>query len=386
MALRLAEYVLAGELFNTQKNSVHGYLWLRDCDRPILLQLTGNCLPDLAGHHLRFEARPNPMTGTGALTEEEVSERRIAWMQIGVTGEMTAARQVRSSNCSIDEFLRRSHLGEQPPTEWKRSLYLEWYSQNGRVVIELVDPVIEIDPDDNASCVSGFFASSPVELDEASLDDDVDTDGSDLLPQGDDHEYEAEDSDDELDDEPFNDVGLNETSIAFEEAEDELEDDPYGLFPKDLELNLETSASDRPWRDGSAAELFTTWDGWDILKDQSQNVPICTLFDPPLKVPPSESLDEDQVAQALTAILMQLALHNISLHMCEHFTPRAAYELLVNEILRHEEVHPELARSDMTQSFDTGTHCAECDRLRSEQESRSDDSLGNFDSDRDIPF
>ena len=384
MALRLSEYVLAGELFNTQKNSVHGYLWLRDSDRPILFQLTGNCLPDLAGHHLRFEARPNPMTGTGALTEEEVSERRIAWMQIGVVGEMTALRQVRSSDCPIDEFLRRSSLGEQPPTEWKRSLYLEWYSQNGRVVVELVDPVIEIDPEENSSSVSGFFASSPFELEEASLDDDVDADGSALLYRGADREYAVEDPDSELDDEPFDDLGMNETSLGIEEADDELEDDPYGLFPKDLDLSLETSASDRPWSDGSDAELLALWGGWDIVDDQSEHVPICTLFDPPLKVPPSESLDEEQVAQGLTAILMQLALHNISLHMCEHFTPRAAYELLVNEILRHEEVHPELAGSDMTQNFDTSVACTECDRLRSERESRSDDSPGNFDS--DVPF
>ncbi len=386
MALRLAEYVLAGELFNTKQNSVHGYIWLRDCDRPIMFQLTGNCLSDLAGHHLRFEARPSPLTEEGSLTEEEIDERHIAWMQIGVPGEMTATKQVRAFDCSMDEFLRRSQLDEQPPTEWKRMLYLEWYSQNGHVVIELVDPVIEIDPDENGPTTLDFFASEQSDEHDTSLDEDLDLEFSDDVPWPDGEVNERE-RDDEYD-------STDSATLAFEEMSDELDDDPYGLFPKDLESSLETSSSDQPWNDDPDPETLAIWEKLNALEDHSRDVPLCTLFDPPLKVPPPASLDDEQVAQALNSILMQLALHNIALHMCEHFTPRTAYELLVNDILRNEATHPDLPRSDMTQNFDTSSYCAECDaefqrryaERKSQNDSTNGDTLGDFDPDSDVPF
>ncbi len=389
MALRLAEYVLAGELFNTKQNSVHGYLWLRDCDRPIMFQLTGNCLSDLAGHHLRFEARPSSQTEEASLTEEEIDERHIAWMQIGVPGEMTATKQVRAFDCSMDEFLRRSQLDEQPPTEWKRMLYLEWYSQNGRVVVELVDPMMELDPDENGPTALSFFTSEQSDRDEIGLDDDLDFQFPNEVPWPDEEVHERERAH-EFDDDDSADGG----TIAFEEMPDEVDDDPYGLFPKDLEASLETSSFDQPWSDSPDPETLAIWERLDALEDHSNDVPLCTLFDPPLKVPSSESLDDEQVAQALNSILMQLALHNIALHMCEHFTPRTAYELLVNDILRNEETHPDLPRWDMTQNFDTSSYCPECDaefeRRYAERKSQNDatngDTLGDFDPDSDVPF
>ena len=101
-----------------------------------------------------------------------------------------------------------------------------------------------------------------------------------------------------------------------------------------------------------------------------------------------------QVAQALTVILMRLALHNVAFHMCEHFTPRAAYELLVDDILRNEETHPELPRIGFTMNFDTGEYCDECaaeyDGEAAEREARhqssTDDNRQDFDSVDSVPF
>src|SRR5574337_883757 len=163
MALRLNDLVLSGELFNTRKNSVHGYLRLRDFERPLVFELTGNCDADLAGRHVRFAVRdqaepdeePPPHAAraeaeqgdvepadAGAAESEE--ERQgllhltgLAWVQIGPTGTMTAARRVRVSDCSPRELYVRSKLDEPPPTRWTRCLYLEWFSQNGRVGKEL---------------------------------------------------------------------------------------------------------------------------------------------------------------------------------------------------------------------------------------------------------
>ncbi len=156
MAFRLNDAVVCGELINTRKNSTHGWLGLRGFTRPLSLQLTGNCSPDLAGKHIRFEMR-NPPEDQGDAAESAEDEKAmlekldlgdLAWQQIGPTGTMTAAHKVRHADCSPEELYMRCKLKEPPPTEWKRCLYLEWYSQNGRVVLEMVDPIIEfVEPD-----------------------------------------------------------------------------------------------------------------------------------------------------------------------------------------------------------------------------------------------
>lgn len=54
MALRLDSVIVGGELANLRRNSVHGALGIRDLDRPLHLQLTGNCQGELEGKHFRF--------------------------------------------------------------------------------------------------------------------------------------------------------------------------------------------------------------------------------------------------------------------------------------------------------------------------------------------
>ena len=160
MAFRLGDKVISGELFNTQNYSVHGWLALRGADQPLVLNLTGNCDPDLRGKHIRFEARSVPERDDSTSCQANPDLSGIAWQQVGPTGTMTAARMVKVSDYPPAEFYIRSKLGEPPPTEWKRCLYLEWYSQNGRVVMELADPVLEfVDSED--PFVDGM---SPLEL------------------------------------------------------------------------------------------------------------------------------------------------------------------------------------------------------------------------------
>ena len=147
MALRLNHVVLGGEVINTEHYSTHGWLELRGRESPLLLQLTGNCGPELAGCHFRFTTRTEleePRRRPGDIAPREASD--IEWLadqQVGPTGTMTI-RQVKWFNCPADELYRRCKLGEPPPFEMRPSLYLEWHSQNGRVVLELVDPEIEL--------------------------------------------------------------------------------------------------------------------------------------------------------------------------------------------------------------------------------------------------
>lgn len=370
MAWRLSDIVVCGEIYNTRKNSVHGVLGLRGCERPVSLQLTGNCNPDLAGRSFRFEVRESPMIETRSTSEAELDEQHFAWMQVGSPGTMTAARKVQAFDCSVEEFLHRSQLGEQPPVDWKRCLCLEWYSQNGRMVLELVNPIIE-------------FLDSQLDTGLSSENDDL----------GDDS-FENDDSESSVSGPEITAIGIDDDGNAHVydlspeiEVDDRDNDDPYGLFPADLESEIGASSPVVDWRPEVDEETLKLWAQWDEIFDGTKDVPICTLFDPPLKLTPTDRLDDEQVRIALSVLLGRLALHGIALDMCEHATPRAAYQYLVEDILRREFAHPNLNATGFVRHYSTSDDCEECQAEFDRQYSiEHPDSPGEGPRDSDLPF
>ncbi len=356
MTLHLSDYVSGGEIINTSRNSVHGFIGLHGCDRPIVLQLTGNCGPNLSGLHFRFESPGQLDPDAEPATEELLKQHRMAWIQIGVPGEM-----------HFDQELNR--------------LLLEWHGQNGHTVIEIVDPTME------------FVHEEPADADSPQDDDLLDV------------------VDDELDDEiPLPGEG---TQIASFERTDDPEseswggeegtealagdDDPFGLFPEDLNSSLGESASS-DWKPEPDEETLALWKEWDEVFDGTKDVPLSSLFDPPLQLPPPEALDDSAAADLFNKILIQLARHNVAFHMCEHYTPRMGYELLRNTILREFGTHPELPRIGYTMNFDSSEFCTECDAEfeRRYSQSHPEAEVKDFDiepdseaeppDDDDVPF
>jgi len=351
MTLHLSDYVSGGEIINTNRNSVHGFISLRGSDRPIVLQLTGNCGDRLKGLHCRFESPSSSNPHVESELEEFLEQHRLAWIQIGVPAEMSFDQQTNT-------------------------LHVEWYGQNGHTVVEIADPTLD------------FVDEEPLDTD--SLQD------SDL-------------PDDELDEDiPRRDQGAQIAS--FERTEDpELEswdhddaadrqtgdDDPFDLFPKDLSAGLGESASS-DWKSEPDEETLALWKEWDEVFDGTKDVPLSSLFDPPLQLPPAESLDDTEVERLFNTILIQLAQHNVAFHMCEHFTPRMGYELLRDTILREFGTHPELPRIGYTMNFDSSEFCDECEaeserrysqrHPKSELEGSDDELSGDQPSDDDLPF
>jgi hypothetical protein len=135
MAWRLHEHVLRGNIDNRTRGQVTGEIWLAGVDRPLALELTGDCAPDLAGCELSFE-NPSPIP---------MKTRPLAPQQRGPAGDITAARKVRVFDVPIEEALAMSRRGETPPKHMANSLYLEWFSElSGRVVIESADYRLQI--------------------------------------------------------------------------------------------------------------------------------------------------------------------------------------------------------------------------------------------------
>jgi len=135
MAWRLDDSVVRGEIDNRNRGCVTGKIWLLNRPQPVILQLEGNCHPDMAGCILTFE---NPRPDEGDHTD-------LSPKQSGSVGDMTAARKVRVLDVSVEEAYRLGKEGKPVPEHLGNCLYLEWYSEfNGRVVIESTDYNVEI--------------------------------------------------------------------------------------------------------------------------------------------------------------------------------------------------------------------------------------------------
>ena len=351
MAWRLGELVVRGEVFNLRRNSVHGWLELRDQEQPLHFELTGNCGDGLAGRHFRF-TMPEPNENLHDESTDDLDLTQLEPMQVGPTGDMLL-KQVKVPRCSIDEYIRRSGLGEDLPCDEKTCLYLEWYSQNGRMVLEIVDPVLE-------------FVDGPNEAYLTALQTEVDRDGEDRNARGafvandaNSDEDEADDDDEESDE--FDPLADSNDS----DSEDDDEDDPYGLFPEDLDEQL-SAASDAEGQLGEYPievdeETRKQWALWDEMFEGKHDVPIQTIFDPPLRIYPHDKLDDTQVAEALRTVLARLAEYGIALDMCQHYTPRDAYRLLLEEILPKHGTYPKLRATGFVQHYMTSEFCEKCE-------------------------
>jgi hypothetical protein len=130
MAFRIHDSVVRGELDNTRRGVVTGKIWLTGRERPLVLELAGDCWRDLAGRRLTF-INPNP---------KDDQDCGLAEKQTGEVGDITASRKVRVPDLPIEEWYMRKKSGLDAPEHWGNALYLEWYGDyNGRVVIESAD-------------------------------------------------------------------------------------------------------------------------------------------------------------------------------------------------------------------------------------------------------
>ena len=129
-----------GELDNTTLGWTIGWIKLQWRDELLRLKLAGNCHPDLAGWKFKI-VRTDPIPNW---VEPPKNSEGIASDQSGIIGDVTADQMLKHSECSAEELVRRISAGDEPPTTWRKALYLEWFSnKNGRVVIQSTRLAVE---------------------------------------------------------------------------------------------------------------------------------------------------------------------------------------------------------------------------------------------------
>ncbi|MFW6163633.1 MAG: hypothetical protein ACODAJ_12750 [Planctomycetota bacterium] len=340
MAARIGPLVEYGELRNTRHYATCGLLKLKGRDDPVRFDLTGNPGPDLCGRAIRFEPRPPEEVAWWEPEADLDLAEVLQPHQIGATGTMTAAEKVKVTRCPPHELYLRSKAGEPPPFEWKPRLYLEWYSQNGRVVIDMVDPLVEWDDQ----------GEPPAEQPEATEADEEDSD----LSAGPDVGIVRRTGDGDFEE------WHGSAAEYLAEREDE---DPYGLFSEELQRSLDSQSrqADEAAMSDEDRELIRELELMDDLIEHSDGEPLVTSLQTPKAYPHPDRLNDEEVEGALKAMLTELALWGIALDVCEHYTPRDAYRLLVEELLPNHRAHPELRGTGWVTHYSTWEFCPECE-------------------------
>ncbi len=402
--LQISQYILRGELRNSRTNSVSGWLEFAP-DWGIHIELTGNFKGQLEGKHVKFT---NPAyQPLGSLKDDQLPEvlRQLADRQIGVIGEVWLKRATAPAPTSPDapteESAAQAAVSQLEPAQERVCLHIEWYSQNGRVLVELINPELEyVDPRQPEIAAPPEFEPLGDRLSSEVAETYLDIGGHQLL--GDDAEDELDDElDDEFDAETHDD-GLS--------SDGDSDDDPYGLFDTDLDLSVAqslgtdpetgdavfdsaddsqwTTRGNRSWDEvlpGIDPETKAMYEQWDEIFEGRKDEPVTYLFETPLRLPPPDRVKNDEEAQKfVVAILAQLALLSVAVDVCQHYTPLQVYQLLMTEILPTAKVHPRLAASRMVQHYATSDHCAACEayyeaRYR-ERKDREQAERGNHDS------
>lgn len=191
MAIRLEKAIVRGEISNETPGFVTGRIWLLGQTAPLVLNLRGNCLRDIAGCTLTFinpQPRREPMLDI------------LSEVQDGTVGDMTASRKSRVSTVSDDELIRLLENRLPVPTRLANCLYLEWFSgSNGRVVIETCDFNLQISSP--AWSMSAEEESAQSLESQANFHDYID--GITGMDSGDDEEEELFEDDEDEDDDKF---------------------------------------------------------------------------------------------------------------------------------------------------------------------------------------
>lgn len=339
MAFRPNNLVVEGELDNTQKGIVKG--WLEFSDRPdrVLLFLRGNCRPDLAGWKFRIKRlRPVPEW------EEPEESTFLNANQSGDAGDITADQTLKDLDCPVEELLARSDAGEPPPYVLRKALYLEWYSsRNGRVVIQDTRLGVERLGERAFELTGQDLKQAEEEAREelAALEAQGVTIESETI------EFPSFWPTDEYIEQTFGREALRicqkPGTVPLVEAADQLPGPRLPAFdPESVDLMIVRQYPGYPPSEPSRRKVRE-------------------LFDPPLCPPTTEYVFEERYAIERRKLELLLLTKDIRLEVCRHFGPKFAFEWAGMGVL-WENVPRELTDPDRTEPvvYRSSDNCDQC--------------------------
>ncbi len=303
MVKLLKDCVVSGELDNSCGNSVQGFIVLRDRNFPdqlrqstpqtICISLTGNFNGSFQGHHFRFSAARSLVPAS--TKQHVVTPRELQSPQIGVIAAATLRRvhvpMIPDGEC-VDAIQRVPHS----PTKQLLCLQLEWWSQNGQVVLQLIDPQIE------------FYGE-------------------------------------------FQDCVRLDSSLMTCQDVTELHCDP-------AEFTAKTYCAERRIRSVISDDIYDDWRL--VSDDSLDRALVRLLPEDLQLPQPEDIRDEAGAWQSLRILLSHLASLSIAFDMCQHFSAMEAYRLLFERVLPDATVLHSRISSGFVMHFATWEHCHRC--------------------------
>ena len=355
MSYQLGDYVVSGDISNVTRNSVNGWIYFGR-DQGLHLQLNGNLSGEFAGKRFRFFIpRDAAVNNADADLPSEIAD--MPMQQIGVVGSIHFSPDAKHVEKQGDSN------GNGDPC-----FHLEWYSQNGKVVIAVGEAQIEFvedDEDETGQDKSGEEDSVPPDvLVEQQLREDTDAD----VFMDDDEDEDDEDPDDPyglFDQQLQHDIEKSVGSTYVEQEPDDefVIDDDDEIETAEVESN---DSGTRSWDEvipDIDPDTKAMYEQWDEVFHGAKDEPITNLFDPPIEIPPLNSITTDQQAEPiLNAILIRLAPLSVAFDICEHCGPLDAFRILMTEVLPNAHIHPELAKTEIVQHYGTYDYCEQCQK------------------------
>jgi hypothetical protein len=309
MAFRLRDYVTGGFILNKGGYSTWGRLAFRGYPHVVSFELTGYPSADLMGKHTEFDVPENDREPT---PEDVAALRSLKDRHVGPTGCMSA-----------------EHRAGGPEAE--RCLFLEWWSGNGQVVIEL--PVSKVRFLTEAE-IAEREQQAREEMEELIRESKARRESADDDAPGD---YLSEDDEGE---------GFN---LLPGEFEDEMERKAQALDREAIAPDADTSEFVREM------ELLD-----DLMEGKREETPVRGFLDG-LEIPPPHSIKSDAEAeQYLKPLLARLAFFGTTMDVCEHCTPKNAWRILVDLLLPELGVYEPLIGSNYVHHVCAYEVCEEC--------------------------
>lgn len=361
MSLRIDSYVLRGELDNTSRNRIRGWIEVvRDSEHPehrrtcALLSLTGNLSGAAAGARLKFEVLdlidPQDIPGIDhSFQQQQVGILRDS--QIRIAESPAEPSSETGTQSQTDRSDQQSALG---------SIYLDWSSQNGPVTLELLNTRITfLEPGNSSGLLElpGLHDSDlPAELkvfihrargllqdqaNEEPLDERDEQRSAEHADEGDLYRFLDATTEENIRRSAELPEEVNET----ESVEDELR------IPPELRDLVQSITPD-------AEQMFQQLN--EVLQG-NQDEPLSWVLDEPLRLPVADQLESEEEAwQVLGTLLAALARKGVAFDMCPHFTAIEGYRLLTEVLLPEARIHPNLPGTGFVCHFTSASCCDEC--------------------------
>lgn len=323
MVHQISSYLIEGIVHLNHSMTLDGRLWLCGLERDVSLFVTGEIPDHLKGQSFRI--RP-PLSADFVEVPNEIRDEFLT-TQVGALLEIS----INHSNGAPCHDLAGSDNGDL-------EFHLRWHGQNGPVSIHLSGASLE-----HATTLSHDAS----EVDEMGV-----YAGTEFIDQV----YESVTNDEFTTPEIPSDLfqpsnESREFLLSFPMPNEK------GVFPTDDGLTRYPLIHDITGADRTTDDFFKFL---DEISSGEHDVFLANLLDPPLRLPPSNVMSDDEVSIKIAEVLARIAKHGVAVSVCDHFGPRDLYEMFCSQYLPDTRIHPRLTEFEYVFYIDTFESCAMC--------------------------